>query len=42
MKKYLYIFLLNVIFLSGDILKEDKLKNLTKIQIDVTQNCGTE
>tara|TARA_B100000953_G_C17837924_1_gene364036 strand:- start:160 stop:594 length:435 start_codon:yes stop_codon:yes gene_type:complete len=23
-------------------LKEDKLKNLTKIQINVTQNCGTE
>ena len=29
-------------FLSGDILKEDKLKNLTKVQINVTQNCGTE
>ena len=23
-------------------MKKDKLKNLTKIQIDVTQNCGTE
>ncbi len=23
-------------------MKEDKLKNLTKIQINVTQNCGTE
>ena len=23
-------------------MKEDKFKNLTKIQIDVTQNCGTE
>jgi len=23
-------------------LKKDKLKNLTKIQINVTQNCGTE
>ena len=23
-------------------MKEDKLKNLTKVQIDVTQNCGTE
>ena len=42
MKKYIYIFLLNIIFLTGDILKKDKLKDLTKIQIDVTQNCGTE
>ena len=23
-------------------MKEDKIKNLTKIQFDVTQNCGTE
>ena len=42
MKKCIYIFLLNLIFLSGDILKEINFKNLTKIQIDVTQNCGTE
>jgi len=42
MKKCIYIFLFNLIFLSGDILKENNFKNLTKIQIDVTQNCGTE
>ena len=42
MKKCIYIFLFNLIFLSGDILKEINFKNLTKIQIDVTQNCGTE
>ena len=23
-------------------MKQDELKNLTKVQIDVTQNCGTE
>ena len=42
MKKCIYFFLFNLIFLSGDILKENNFKNLTKIQIDVTQNCGTE
>ena len=42
MKKCIYIFLFNLIFLSGDTLKENNFKNLTKIQIDVTQNCGTE
>ena len=42
MKKYIYISFLSFIISKGDILKEDKLKTLTKVQIDVTQNCGTE
>ena len=42
MKKYIYISFLSLIISKGDILKEDKLKTLTKVQIDVTQNCGTE
>ncbi len=39
---YLYIAILSISILLGENLSKDNLKNLTKIQIDVTQNCGTE
>ncbi len=42
MKDCVYIFLFSIIFSGEDILKKNNLKGLTKLQIDVTQNCGTE
>ena len=42
MKNYIYIFLFIIILAGENTLKNSKLKGLTKLQIDVTQNCGTE